>query len=116
MTDQIDSAKPPDPLDGLVTQLLSCGAVLSQMITEMVEFGASGRAAPDAAPIPEVAHSLIRGVLHNVEKRHSKRDINVAAAIVGETIDAICEEIYVVDPDWIDELNGAVSGEGGGAS
>jgi hypothetical protein len=34
MTDQRDSPKPPDPLDDLVTELLECGAVLSQMISQ----------------------------------------------------------------------------------
>ncbi len=80
-------------------QLLECGAVLSQLISGMVEFSASGRAAPDAAPIPEIAHSLIRGVLDDVAKRHSKRDIKVAAAIVEEATAAMCNDIFYVGPD-----------------
>jgi len=55
MTEPIDSFQPPDALDELVEQLLECGAVLSQIISHMVRFQAGGRAAPDAAPIPEVA-------------------------------------------------------------
>ncbi len=80
-------------------QLLECGAVVSQLISGMVEFSASGRAAPDAAPIPEIAHSLIRGVLDDVAKRHSKRDITVAAAIVEEATAAMCNDIFYVGPD-----------------
>jgi hypothetical protein len=99
MTDQVASSQLPDALDDLVTELLACGAVLSQIISHMVRFQASGRAAPDAAPIPEVAHSLIRGVLGDVRKRHSKRDIKVAARIVKEATDAIGEEIFFVGPE-----------------
>lgn len=99
MTDNQTPYKPPDPIDELTTELLACGAVLSQIISHMVAFGASGRAAPDAAPIPEVAHSLIRGVLDDVRKQHSKRDIRIAAAIVQEATGAIGEEIYLYEPE-----------------
>jgi hypothetical protein len=99
MTDHLDSFQPPDALDELVTQLLECGAVLSQIISHMVRFQASGRSAPDAVPIPEVAHSLVRGVLENVRKRHSKRDIKVAAAIVQEATAAICDDVFFVGPE-----------------
>ena len=94
-----NSSQRSDSLDELVTQLLSCGGVLSQIIAGMLEFQAAGRSAPDAAPIPEVAHSLIRGVLDDVRKRHSRRDIRVAATIIAESTDAICENIFFVGPD-----------------
>jgi hypothetical protein len=99
MTDHIDSSPPPDALDDLTTQLLECGGVLSQIISHMVEYQAAGRSAPDAAPIPEVAQSLIRSVLGGVGKRHSKRDIKVAARIVKEATASICEEIFFVEPE-----------------
>ncbi|MDQ6776870.1 MAG: hypothetical protein M3071_11800 [Actinomycetota bacterium] len=99
MSDHIDSSPPPDALDQLVTQLLECGGVLSQIISHMVQFQAAGRSAPDAAPIPEVAHSLVRSVLGDVGKRHSKRDINIAAAIVKQATASICAEIYYVGPE-----------------
>jgi hypothetical protein len=106
--------QPPDVLDQLVAQLLSCGGVLSQIIGQMVKFEGSGRSDADAAPIPEVAHSLIRGVLEPVEKRHSKRDIKVAARIVDEVTTRICEEIYVVSPDFFEAVEQADAGEVGG--
>lgn len=99
MTEDLDSPRPTDALDELVAQLLACGGVLSQIITHVVEFEASGRSAPDSAPIPQVAHSLIRGVLGGVRKRHSRRDIAVAAAIVGEATDAIVDDIFFVGPE-----------------
>lgn len=98
MTDHI-SPRPADALDELVTQLLECGGVLSQIITAMVEFQSSGRSAPDAAPIPEVAHTVIRDVLGGVGKRHSKRDVKVAARIVREATEAMCSDLYVVGPE-----------------
>jgi hypothetical protein len=99
MSNQDDRHSPAEPLDELVTQLLECGAVLSQIVGRMVEFQAAGRSAPDAAPIPEIAHSLIRGVLDEVGKQHSKRDIRVAAAIVAQTTEAMGENIFFVGPD-----------------
>jgi hypothetical protein len=99
MNDNLAPSQPPDALDELATQLLECGGVLSQIISHMVQFQAAGRSAPDAAPIPEVAHSLIRSVLRDVGKRHSKRDIKVAAAIVKQSTASICEEIYFFEPE-----------------
>jgi predicted amidohydrolase len=99
MTNSLPSSPLPDALDDLTTQLLECGAVLSQLISHMVEFQAAGRSAPDAAPIPEVAQSLIRGVLRDVGKRHSKRDIKVAAAIVKQATASISRDLYYVGPE-----------------
>jgi hypothetical protein len=98
MTDHIPSP-PPDALDELVKQLLECGGVLSQIISSMVEFQSSGRSAPDAAPIPEVAHTLIRSVVEGFGTRYSKRDLKVAARIVREATDAMCSDLYVLGPE-----------------
>src|SRR5579872_674414 len=106
MSNNIHSALPADELDELVAELLGCGAVLSQMISQMVRFEASGRSAPDVAPIPEVAHSLLRDALGDLRKRHSKRDLRVATAIVSEATKRICDDIFMVDPEWIDEILG----------
>jgi hypothetical protein len=99
MTDHLPSSPLPDALDDLTTQLLECGAVLSQLISHMVHLQAAGRSAPDAVPIPDVAHSLIRSVLRDVGKRHSKRDIKVAAAIVKQATASICDDICYVRPE-----------------
>jgi hypothetical protein len=99
MRDKHDGSQPPDPLDTLVTELLECGAVLSQIVGRMVAFQAAGRSAPDAAPIPEVAHSLIRGVLGGVAHHHSKRDMRVSARIIAEATHAMAEDIFFVGPD-----------------
>jgi len=87
------------PLDELVIQLLDCGGALSQIISRMVSFQAAGRSAPDSAPIPETAHSIIRDVVDGVRKRHSKWDIKVAAAIVKEATAALCDDIFFVGPE-----------------
>ncbi len=101
MNDHV-SPPPPDALDDFVSQLLDCGGVLSQIISSMVEFQSSGRSAPEAAPIPEVAHTLIRSVLEGADSRYSKRDIKVAARLVRETTQLICSELYVVGPELLD--------------
>ncbi len=99
MTDQLDSYKPPDPLDELVEQLLDIGGVLSQIIDRMIQFDASGRSAPDAVPVPEMAHSLIRDVVGDLRKEFSKRDLRVAARIVEQTTGAICNNLFFVGPE-----------------
>lgn len=98
MTDSL-SSRPPDALDDFVTQLLECGGVLSQIISAMVEFQSSGRSAPDTAPIPEVAHSVIRDVLGDLGKRYPKRDVKVAARIVREATEAMCSDLFVLGPE-----------------
>jgi hypothetical protein len=85
-----------DALDELVSQLLGCSAVLSQMISRMVEWESAGHSAPDAAPIPTVAHEPIGSVLDEVKRRHSRRDLIVAASIVGEATNAMTENIFFV--------------------
>jgi hypothetical protein len=90
-------------LDELVDELLNCGGVLSQMISHMAEFSSAGRPASGVAPIPDVAHSLIRSVLDDVPKRHSKRDIRVAAMMVGEVTEAICHDIFLVSPEMVED-------------
>jgi len=91
--------QPPDALDEFITQLLECGGVLSQIISSMIEFQSSGRSAPDAAPIPEVAHSLLRDVCGEFNTRFSKRDVKVAARIVREATEAMCNDLYVLGPE-----------------
>lgn len=98
MTEHVDTP-PPDALDELVTRLLDCGGVLSQIVSAMVEFQSSGRSAPDSAPIPEVAHSVIKDVLCDVGRHYSKRDLKVAARIVREATDTMCNDLYVLGPE-----------------
>jgi hypothetical protein len=85
-------------LDDLVIQLLACGGVLSQLIVGMVEFSASGRPTT-TVPIPDVAHSLIRSVVPEMERRYSQTELATAAAMVKEVTQRICDEIVVVCPD-----------------
>jgi hypothetical protein len=99
MTTHRRSPQQPDPLDALTEQLLECGAVLSQIISHMVQFDAAGRSAPDAAPIPDVARGLIRDVIEGLGSRHSAAEISTAAALVGEATEAISTDIFFVSPD-----------------
>jgi hypothetical protein len=92
-------------VDELVTQLLECGAVLSQIISHMVAFEQSGRSLPDTAPIPETAHGLLSSVLTDLRRRHSSRDIRVAARIVREATEAIGENIFMVPVEEVDRAN-----------
>lgn len=96
----------------LASALLDCGAVLSQMIAGMDSFAASGRAAPDAAPVPDIAHDLVASVLADrLRGRHSKRDIRVAATIVAEAAEGLCEDLFVVDDSLFDAVAAREDGE-----
>ncbi|MFZ0381110.1 MAG: hypothetical protein WCD11_11895 [Solirubrobacteraceae bacterium] len=105
MTDQ-DALPTPDALDALIDQLLDCGGVLSQIISHMSEFEASGLALPDTPPVLELAHSVIRGVLDEVSQRHSEDEIRVSAAIVEEVTSAMCDQIFVIPPEELRRMRG----------
>ena len=93
-----------DPLDRLVAQLLDCGAVLSQMIQGMIDWEAEHPPAPDAVPIPETAHRLIRDVLEDVRKQFSRGQVGTAARIVELATELISHNIFVVTPEFLKEL------------
>jgi hypothetical protein len=115
MRDHLHPVGDPDHLDELVDRLLECGGVLSQIISHMVRFEASGHSDPNAVPIPDMAHSLIRSVLDEVRRDHSKRDIRVAAAIVHQATEAIVGDLFLFEPEpncppaGQDHLNGRAS-------
>jgi hypothetical protein len=104
MTDDTQTFKAQDPLDELIHELLECGAVLSQMVSQMVEFEASGRAVPDSAPIPDIAHDLIGSVSTDVRHGFSRRDIKVAARMVKQVTAAICSDIFYIPAEALDRL------------
>jgi hypothetical protein len=96
MTDQHADSEPHDALDDLVDQLLDCGAVLSQIVGQMIKVEAAGPSAPDAAPIPEIAHAVIRDALQDLPSLHPDHDLTTAAAIVEQATHAMCENIFIV--------------------
>lgn len=100
MTDQ-ETRPPADGLDALISALLDCGGVLSQIICRMYEFERSGLSSPDAPPILEMAHSLIRDVNAELCGRYSDDTLRVSAEIVDQVVAAICENIYFVPPSEI---------------
>jgi hypothetical protein len=102
MSTQPHPNQPRDVVDELVEQLLGIGGVLSQMISHMAAFEASGRSAPDAPPVLEVAHELIRSVIGPVIARHPAADLETATTIVDEVTTEICDEIFFVGD--VDEL------------
>jgi hypothetical protein len=99
MTTSRRSHRGSSPLDDLTEELLECGALLSQIISHMVQFEAAGKSAPDAVPIPQMAHRLIRDVIDGLARKHSAKEIRAAAAIVGEATKVIGDEVLLVSPD-----------------
>ena len=100
-----DASPTADALDALVAQLLACGGPLSQMIGRMQEAEASGLSSPDAPPILEVAHSLIREVNAGLPERWTEQEIRASAAIVKEVTTANCENIFFVPPSEIRRMS-----------
>jgi len=94
----LDALPSDDCLDALVTQLIGCGGPLSQMISHMHEAEASGLCSPDAPPIFEIAHKLIRDVIDDLSDRHTEDEIRTSATIVEEVTTAICEDIFFIPP------------------
>lgn len=99
-----NSHKHPDSLAELATQLLECGAVISQIIQGVAEFEAVGRSAPGTVPIPEWAQGLLCSALEDLPKRNSARDLGVAAAIVKQATKAICDNVFIVSPELLDQM------------
>jgi len=108
MTDQ-RSFPAADALDGLVAQLLDCGGALSQIIARMQECEAMGLSSPDAPPILEVAHSLIRDVTAELPEGHTEQELRLSAQIIQEVTTAICENIFIVPASEIRRNSGARS-------
>lgn len=101
----------PHVLDEFIRELLGAGAVLSQIVDQMVRHAAKAGPVPNLAPIPDVAHELLASVLSDLKHRHSRRDLKVAAWILKEATDRICEEVYFVDLDKLDDLG--IDGDAG---
>ena len=111
MTDHPAPLEPQDALDELVDQLLNCGGVLSQIVGHMVRSQSSGFSAPDAAPIPEVAHHVIRDAVSETAAQYAEGELRSAARIVEEATNAICENVFLVpEPDAVWPPNGHAPG------
>ena len=64
---------------------------------------------PNVVPIPVAAHELLTDVLKVLKRRHSRRDLNAAAAIVKEATDLICQEVFLVPFEELHRLANASS-------
>jgi hypothetical protein len=108
-----DASPTAGALDALVAQLLAIGGPLSQMIGSMQEFDASGLSAPDAPPILDVAHSLIRDVNAKLPEQYTDQEIRVSAEIIEQVTTAICENILIMPPTEIRRTSGGSRSAGG---
>lgn len=99
MSDQNNTHPPQDPLDELVDELFGWNWLVTHMISSMLRSEANGHSHPDAPPIPDVAHRLIRDEIEAVCRRHSAQDIEVATTILAEAADAVSENIFIVNPE-----------------
>jgi hypothetical protein len=103
MSDLNASPQSSQVLDEFIGQLLGAGAVLSQIISQMARHAAAAGPTPDAVPIPDAAHELLASVLTDLKRRYSRRDLTVAARILKNATDSICEEVYFVPLEFFDE-------------
>ena len=93
------------PLGDLVCELIDCGGVLSQMVADMLAFEAAGHCTDETLPVGEAMYAVILSALAGLRHRFSRRDLGVAARIVKQATDAMCSEIFVVDPDRFGDPN-----------
>ena len=89
-------------MEELVDRLIDCGGVLSQMVQHGLEWEA--RRGPGLEPPPDTLAPLIRSVVGDVRRQYSKRDIVVAAKIVDQMTATIASEIFLVSPEFLEEL------------
>ncbi len=109
---ELTNVRGPDgALDAFVGQLLGCGAVLSQIISDMARHAAAGGPTPDMVPIPIAAHELLIEVLGELDHRYQRRDLRVAAGLLKEATDRICEEVFFVSPEALARLKRECDGE-----
>jgi hypothetical protein len=83
------------------------------MMASMQEFEASGLSSPDAPPIFEVAHSLIRSAVDDLTDRYSDDEIRISAEVVAQATIAICRNILVVPQS---EIRRSLSASGSAGS
>ena len=83
------------------------------MMARMQEAEASGSSSPDAPPIFEIAHKLIRSVVDGLTEHYSDDEIRVASEIVAQATVAICENIFFVPQP---EIRRSRHGSGSAAS
>ena len=99
MTNHAKSSQPAPALDELATQLLACGAILSQIVSRMARNAAARRSAPDAMPIPDAAHEVILSAIADDLRRHRDTELIAAARIVQLATDALYDNVFFVPLD-----------------
>jgi len=80
------------PLDEYITAIVGCGGPLTSIVAHMERHGGS------SAPVGEVLSGLLSSVLTPLDETYSDEQLQVAAAILHETTEIVCREIYLV-PD-----------------
>ncbi len=92
MTDS-HGTKRPGPLDEYVAAIVGCGGPLTSIVAHMERHSGS------AAPIGEVLSGLLSSVLTPLHEAYSDEQLQVAAAILHDTTEIACREIYLVADD-----------------
>jgi hypothetical protein len=86
------------PIDRLTALLLVCTGVISTMCNGLLAYAGSGDAA-DGFDVQYTAHQLVREVLVELGERHSESELVVAAAVIEDSLNAICEGLLGADLD-----------------
>lgn len=102
MSDSLPPNHSRDALDELVEKLLRCVGTVSLMINGMLESATSGRWPSDGPAVDEVAHELILSAIGPVGARHRGADIELAATIIEEVAQEICDGIFVVPDELLE--------------
>jgi hypothetical protein len=87
-----------DTLDAFVQQLVETSFTLMTIVEGMIRFQQSGASSADAPPIPDVLRDLLASTLTPLSKRPGDDGLTAATRVLGDALDLICSDIYIVDP------------------
>jgi len=86
------------PLDRLTALLLVCTGVISTMCNGLLAYAGTGEAG-EGFDVQKTAHKLVREALVEIGERHGDADLAVAATIIEESLNAICDGVLGADVD-----------------
>jgi hypothetical protein len=95
-----------DTLDAFVQQLVETSFTLMTIVEGMVRFRESGASSADAPPIPDVLRDVLASTLTPLSKRPGDDGLTAATRVLGDALDLICSDIYIVDPSNVPRRDG----------
>jgi hypothetical protein len=100
-----DPPRAEPTLDALITELIECGGVLSQIVAHMAFCDRAGYSAPDAPPPGVVLRELLTGVLKPIVAECPSEQTEATTVLLRDVTRTICDEIMFVPVEEMERLN-----------